>query len=227
MTVDVRIYPMLKIGFDFDGVLVYNPARVLRLPVSLFKRRFIKQKRLKFWYPQQAWQKQFWILAHKSSIFPAKGYGRLQELLRTGKIKGYVITARYSFLEEDFQAWLNKYDPEQLFAGYFLNRLDKQPHKFKERMIKKLKLDYFVEDNWDIVKYLSRSLKSSSSKFKAQGSKQAQNPKTKIQNTLEPRASNLERGKAACRIHWIYNILDRGIDYPHKYPYLGKFLESL
>lgn len=150
---------ILRIGFDFDGVLVYNPVRIFRMPVSLFKRTFLKPKKLKFWLPKTSWQKFFWVLFHKTSVFPAIGYHDLLKLMKKGKIEGYIITARYDFLENDFKAWLKTYDPEKLFAGYFLNKKNEQPHQFKEKMIKELKLNYFVEDNWDIVNYLSSKLK--------------------------------------------------------------------
>lgn len=42
------------------------------------------------------------------------------------------------------------------FAGYHLNEKNEQPHEFKERMIKELKLDVFVEDNLDIVEHLDK-----------------------------------------------------------------------
>ncbi len=34
-------------------------------------------------------------------------------------------------------------------------------------------------------------------------------------------------GKTSTRIFWIYNILDRGIDYDRKYPYLEKALQAI
>ncbi|NCO88386.1 hypothetical protein GW881_00520, partial [Candidatus Roizmanbacteria bacterium] len=36
------------------------------------------------------------------------------------------------------------------------NSKNEQPHIFKEKMIKKLNLDIYVEDNWDIVNYLEK-----------------------------------------------------------------------
>jgi hypothetical protein len=227
----------LKIGFDFDGVLVYNPLRVGRLPVSWVKRKLFKPKKLKFWHPKKPYEKAFWKLAHKTSIFPAVGYKRLLTMLKKSQIKGYVITGRFSFLKDDFEGWLEKYDPEKLFAGYFLNEKNEQPHLFKERMIRELKLDYFVEDNWDIVKYLSERLNISSSKLKAQNSKQisrpeddqplAENSKFQIQNRSGKKTPITHYPLPITKIHWIYNILDRNIDYPNKHPYLGKFLNSI
>lgn len=39
--------------------------------------------------------------------------------------------------------------------------------------------------------------------------------------------SHLNSGKLRTEIHWIYNVLDRGREYHHKYPYLEKSLEHI
>ena len=59
-------------------------------------------------------------------------------------------------------------------------------------MIEKLNLDIYVEDNYDIVRYLSQSAK-------------------------------LKKVK----IVWIYNILDRHINYPYKFPTLKAAVEFI
>ncbi len=152
---------ILKVGFDLDGVLLYNPARIIRPIISLIKKSFIKKKGLNFYFPHTHWEKQLWRLFHKSSIFIAPGLEDIKKLIRTKKIKAYIITARYSYLKNDLEKWLNKIDIGHYFAGVFYNEKDEQPHLFKERTIKKLNLDIFVEDNWDIVNYLkNKKLKS-------------------------------------------------------------------
>jgi hypothetical protein len=62
----------IHIGFDFDGVIAYNPARIIRAPVSLFKRKVLHDSRLHFIYPKHAWQRFIWKLLHESSLYPAK-----------------------------------------------------------------------------------------------------------------------------------------------------------
>ncbi|MDP3982896.1 MAG: hypothetical protein Q8Q65_02360, partial [bacterium] len=128
----------LKVGFDFDGVLYYNPARIVRLPIKLLKEHFLPKRQLKFWKPQTAWQKELWLLAHKTSLFPAAGYKHLLQLLEEKQFHGYIITGRYGYLKPEFEQRLNKCDPHNLFQGYYLNEKSMQPHKFKEQTIKKL-----------------------------------------------------------------------------------------
>ena len=81
------------------------------------------------------------------------------KLISDRKIEAYVVSARYELLEADFKKWVKVIDPKKQFSGYFFNNKNEQPHIFKKQMIKKLGLDVFVEDNWDIVKHLNSKAK--------------------------------------------------------------------
>lgn len=147
----------MKVGFDLDGVLLYNPARIARPIIVAIKKLFFKQKVDQFFLPQAKWQKYIWLLFHESSLFVAPGYKKLKKLVTANKIEAYIITARYEFLKDDFQQWLNKIEADKFFAGCYYNNNDEQPYVFKQRMIDQLKLDIFVEDNWDNVKKMTKN----------------------------------------------------------------------
>ncbi len=145
---------ILKVGFDLDGVLLYNPARIIRPIMSFTKKYILKRDLNRFYYPKNRIEKFVWWLLHKSSLWPSAGINELIKLIKQKKIKAYIVSARYELLEDDFNHWHKIIDPNKLFSGYFYNNKNDQPQLFKEKMIKKLKLDVFVEDNWDIVKHL-------------------------------------------------------------------------
>jgi len=149
---------VLKIGFDLDGVLLYNPARVFRPIVYFIKKYILKRKTDQFYYPKNKLEQFIWLFLHKTSLFPAPGIEEIKTLIKQKKIKAYVISARYESLKKDFLFWKKKIDPENIFAGWYYNEKNDQPHFYKEKMIKKLKLDIFVEDNWDIVNYLKSQI---------------------------------------------------------------------
>jgi len=195
---------MLKVGFDLDGVILYNPARILRPLVYLVKKLFFKKKLNQFWIPQKNWQKTFWRLAHKTSIFIAPGFDDIKKLVKDKKIKAYLITGRFSYLKDDLDRWLKKLKIDRTFSGIYYNQMDEQPHFFKERTVKKLGLDIFVEDNWDIVNYLY--LRTSK---------------------VEERSGKTSEVKKQCKIFWIYNIFDKKIDYQYKFPILKKVVSYL
>lgn len=179
----------LKVGFDFDGVLLYNPTRIVRAPVVLFKHFFMPRREKKFTIPKGRIAKFAWKMAHLSSFMIAPGLSEIERLVRAGKIEAHIITARFDFLEHDFKKKLQSVNKSGIFTSAHFNKKNEQPHLFKERMINELKLDAFVEDNYDIVNYLSK--------------------------------------KQVAKVLWIYNIFDRNISHPYKFPNLRKAVERL
>lgn len=149
----------LRVGFDLDGVLLYNPARIIRPIIALFKDIFIKKRRKKFIIPKTPLEKAIWSVLHLSSMFIAPGLKDIHKLVEEGKIEAYIITARYSFLKNDFEHWKKRLGTDKYFKACYQNEHDEQPHLFKERMIRELDLDVFVEDNWDIVEHLDEKAK--------------------------------------------------------------------
>lgn len=146
----------IKVGFDFDGVIAYNPLRIARFPIVYAKRKLFGVREMKFYYPKYWWQKVFWVILHKSSVFPAKGVTLLKKAVEEGYIEAHLVTGRYRFLDKDLQDWLDKHRLKNVFTTINVNKDNEQPHLFKEKMIRKNNFDFFIEDNWDIVKYLSQ-----------------------------------------------------------------------
>ncbi len=147
----------LRIGFDLDGVLLYNPVRVIRPIISLLKKKKVIQRReLQFFVPKTKQQQFLWRLFHKSSLFVSPAVNQLAELVASGEVEAYIVTARFAHLKADTQYWFNKFSQKNIFKASFMNEQDEQPHLFKLKKIEELKLDYFVEDNWDIVNFLSQ-----------------------------------------------------------------------
>ena len=146
----------LRVGFDLDGVILYNPARVVRPLISLAKHLFLSKRKLAFYYPHSPFEKMMWKLFHLSSIYISSGMDDIKKLIKEKKITAYIVTARYGFLGDDFKKWVKRNNIDLVFDGVYYNKDDEQPHLFKERMIRKLNLDVYVEDNYDVVKYLSQ-----------------------------------------------------------------------
>ena len=189
----------LKVGFDLDGVLLYNPARITRPIVTLMKKKkvIIQREQLEFYVPKPGFEQFFWELLHESSMWLAPGFKQITELKKAKIIEPYLITGRFAHLQENYEKWRKKMNADQLFVQSYINSKDEQPHLFKERLIKELKLDYFVEDNWDIVQYLDQQLGLAS---------QQKKPVTII---------------------WLSNILDFRVDYHSKVKNLQEALTIL
>jgi len=178
----------IRIGFDFDGVIAYSPTRLLRAPVSFIKRKLLKKKGVSFFVPKKRWQMGIWAAIFGPSVFPERGLNDLKLLAKNKKVHMHLITGRFNFLERSMNKWLDRQKVTKAFETININRNHDQPHQFKEKLIKEMGLDYFVEDNWDAVEYLLQNC-----------------PKTKIL--------------------WIYNLVDRNIKYPLKFPHLERVLK--
>jgi len=153
----------LRVGFDLDGVILYNPIRTFRVIASSLK--FTKpllfhEKTDEFYFPNSPVEQFIWRQLHKTSFCLADGIEKIKKLTEQGKIETFLITGRYSFLKKDFEYWLKKMEADTIFKGYYYNKNDQQPNLFKQQMIKKLQLDYFVEDNWGIIQKLNGVLKT-------------------------------------------------------------------
>lgn len=150
----------IKIGVDFDGVLAYNPLRIFRAPVVLFKKKILKKSKIKFYIPKTIPEKLFFRLAHDFSIFPSIGAYSLNTLVNEGKIEAHLVSGRYAYLNPGLYKWLEEHNLRDSFMSINPNVKDEQPHLFKERTLDELQLDYFIEDNLDIVNYLSTRSKT-------------------------------------------------------------------
>lgn len=144
----------ITVGIDFDGVLAYNPFRIVRAPVTLVKRKLLGSRETKFYIPQTDPERLIWALLHESSVFPAKGTGLLRTLVAQKKIQAHLVTARYGFLQRNLYVWLRKHDMEDLFSTITINKHDEQPHLYKTRVARAKRFDYFIEDNLDIVAHM-------------------------------------------------------------------------
>lgn len=145
----------IRIGFDLDGVLLYNPARTARPLIAFVKKRLLRKKQTKFFYPHTKWQQALFRLFHLSSFMTAPGLDSIRDLVAQDKIEAYLITARFAYLKKDLDAWLRKVNGETIFKEVYYNKRNQQPHVYKAHMIEKLQLDVYMEDNWDIVEHIS------------------------------------------------------------------------
>ena len=115
----------LKVGFDLDGVILYNPIRTFRPFASFFK--FLKpylfhENAESFYFPNSNLEKFVWRQLHKTSFKVADGYQMIYELVKKGLFDAYLITSRYDFLKRDFEYWVKKIKAKKIFKGCYYNK---------------------------------------------------------------------------------------------------------
>jgi hypothetical protein len=151
--------PVTRIGFDFDGVIFYNATRNLRAFIYFVKRYLFGITKTKFYIPAHPISRQLAYFLHGTSAHPNTGFKDFLKMIKDPGFEIYIITARPSFMKENIHDKLKGFDLSGI-KQIIQNKKDEQPHLYKEALIKKLKLDYFVDDNWDIVKHLSETTRA-------------------------------------------------------------------
>lgn len=152
--------PPIKVGFDLDGVLLYNPFCSLRPVTHLLSHIRTKSKTVSFYIPRSNVMKQIWKIIHYTSIYPAVSMDKFSDFCKKNKFEAYVITARFRCLTGLFERWKSKYGANGIFKACYQNINDQQPHLFKAQKVNELQLDYYIEDNWSIVEYLAAHTKA-------------------------------------------------------------------
>ncbi len=204
---------MIKVGFDLDGVILYNPFRIFRRFIVKIANHKKSDKKLEFFIPKNKKEKFIWNLFHKSSLFLAKGFERIKVLKQQKLIEPYIVTARYKHLQKDLDKWLLKMDASSIFKGVYFNEKNEQPNIFKQKIIKQLDLSVYIEDNFDIVNFLVLDFYKKQSLVSL---KQKDCDLKKIEKIYK---------NNKLLFIWIYNIVDRNIDFCPKVPDLNKSLD--
>lgn len=162
----------MKIGFDLDRIFIDFPPFVPPQIINWLYKRSLReifslkdhcQKDLAYIIPKSPVSKLVRRISHVSPLRPPikKNIKILSQILLNPTLNLYLISSRYQFLEKLTYKLLHKYDLMTPFAKIFLNTSNEQPHLFKEKILKKLNLDLFIDDDLDLLRYLqTKNLKT-------------------------------------------------------------------
>jgi hypothetical protein len=149
----------IRIGFDLDGVIIGKPPFVPKFVMEKLVRK--KNHGLAYRFPESKFE--IWVrwLSHFPLLRPPikKNIKLIHELYKSKNYEIYVVSSRYSFLDGRTQEWFKFYRLGGLFKDIYINLKNEQPHIYKERMIKKLKLTVFIDDDLYLIGYLKENLK--------------------------------------------------------------------
>jgi len=146
---------IIKIAFDLDGVIIDKPPLI---PKKLLERLFRGKNKngLHYRFPHSKLEQKIRKFSHFYLLRPPirKNIEFIRRLAQDNKYELYIISGRYSFLEKETDIWLEKRKIKNLFKKIFINFGNEQPHVFKEKMLKELKVNIFVDDDNVLVDYL-------------------------------------------------------------------------
>ncbi len=143
----------INIGIDLDGVIINKPPIIpKRLIEWLVKSHTNHNKKYRF--PKTELERQARIASHHYKLRPPllKNLKVIKGLEKDFQI--YFISSRYRFLNHQTKQWFKNYYPTFDYKKVNINLENEQPHLFKEKMIKKLKINYFLEDDPRTINHL-------------------------------------------------------------------------
>lgn len=144
----------MRIGFDFDKVFVNYPPFVPTFVIDFLYKK--KNHNLIYRYPGTFEQK-IRILSHHHLFRPpiTENIRSLEKIARDTEIEIYLVSGRFGFLRDRTKEWLDTHNIKKYFRELYFNVKNEQPHLFKNKIINRLKLEKFVDDDLDLLFYLA------------------------------------------------------------------------
>lgn len=151
----IRELPM-KIGFDLDKVFINTPPFIPNTVIT----KFYKQRDngiLLYRIPKRP-EQLFRKAMHIPLLRPAmkKNLVFLRALAKEKRHQLYLISSRFKFLEPETKLLVKKYELDKIFDKLYFNYDNEQPHEFKNKMLQKLNLDIFVDDDLSLIRYVAK-----------------------------------------------------------------------
>lgn len=144
-----------SIGFDLDGIFVgLPPFMSYRFIDWLYKDH--KGQKLKYRIPGFLEQK-IRQVSHLPFVRPPIEKNRkiITNSFKKKKYHFHLISGRFDFLKNLTVSWLKKHDMFEIFDKIYFNTDNLQPHEYKEKILSELRLDYYVEDDFESIIYLA------------------------------------------------------------------------
>ena len=146
----------MNIGFDLDKVFVdYPPFMPSRLIDKLYKKRDngVLIYRIPA-YPEQLLRR----VSHAPILRPViKKNLRLLKSIPKNENKLYLVSSRFKFLEKRTERLIKRLGLDKIFDGLFFNYENKQPHIFKNDIIRSLNLDMYIDDDLSLIKHVAKT----------------------------------------------------------------------
>lgn len=145
----------MNLGFDFDKVFINTPPLI---PDKLIDRLYKKKSNgmLLYRIPSKT-EQVFRLFTHLSPFRPPifQNIAFIKHIVKQNNHKYFLISSRFGFLKQTTDRLVKKHKLEKVFNAMHFNFENKQPHLFKNDMIKKLNIHRYVDDDLPLLEYLS------------------------------------------------------------------------
>lgn len=148
----------MNIGIDLDNVLISYPPFI---PDKLIDKLYKKKSNGVLVYKIPSFPEQVFRKATHISFLrpPIKKNLEFIKSIPKDKNKLYLISSRFKFLKKNTERLTKKYGLDKIFDGLYFNYDNEQPHLFKDRIIKQLGIDIYIDDDIHLLKYAAKQNK--------------------------------------------------------------------
>jgi hypothetical protein len=146
----------MRIGFDLDKIFINTP---LFVPDKVINKFYKKRDDGVLLYRIPNYSEQLLRKATHLPFLRLPIKENLDFLKRIAKKDNnlYLISSRYKFLEKETTRIIKKYQLDKIFNSMHFNFENKQPHHFKNEILKKLNLDIYVDDDLSLLKHVAKN----------------------------------------------------------------------
>lgn len=146
----------MNVGFDLDKIFINFPPFV---PTKIID-WFYKGKpngTLKYRIPGRVEQLLRQLLHYPLFRQPIKeNIEFMKKIASENTHTYYLISSRFGFLKKTTEKLVHIYGIDKIFKSLHFNFSNQQPHIFKNEIIKKLNVDLYVDDDMQLLEYLSK-----------------------------------------------------------------------
>jgi len=150
----------MNIGFDLDKVFInYPPLISANIIDSLYRKK--SSQDLTYRIPGKM-EQSIRVLSHHPIFRPPikENMFLLRRITQDKKNNYYLISSRFSFLKKRTDSLVKNFKLNNYFSSLHFNYKDQQPHIFKDKKIKELKINIYIDDDLNLLKYLSSKNKN-------------------------------------------------------------------
>lgn len=148
----------MNLGFDLDKVFVDYPPFIPSIIIDNLYRS--TRKELSYRIPSKK-EQIIRIISHHPLLRPpiSENIDFVRNTTNKNDNNYFLISSRFGFLRNRTNHLIKKHDFESIFKEMFFNFNNEQPHLFKERVIKKINIHKYVDDDLALLLFLAKKNK--------------------------------------------------------------------
>lgn len=145
----------MNLGFDLDKIFIDYPPFI---PPEIINRLYKEKSDGLLAYRMPKKPEQILRIISHYHLFRApisKNLEFVKKLKKRQNHKHFLISSRFSFLKKTTELVVKKNKLNELFDKLYFNFNDLQPHLFKNEIIRKLKIQRYVDDDLFLLKFVA------------------------------------------------------------------------